>query len=291
MDISIREVEANGLTFRCREAGVGGEPVLLLHGFPETSYMWVRLMDELSDQGYHCLAPDQRGYSPGARPADVAEYGYRQLAADILGITKAAGFDRFHLVAHDWGALASWAALSVDDDDRVASFVSLSIPHYRAFAEAVYADPEEELYRGVLELLIDPSHAAEAAMSGDGGDYAPMTAVWEASAPDEVDAYLSVFRQDGALTGALNWYRASRAHRRALDDPDFSFDAATTPTLLIWGRNDPYVRQMSVDLAAPLMGGDYRVVDLDAGHWLIQEAYDTIAAEVTAHLERNALRD
>ena len=105
MEISIRDVGANGLTFRCREAGVGGEPVLLLHGFPETSHMWVRLMGELSDKGYHCLAPDQRGYSPGARPADVADFGYPQLAADTLGIAKAAGFDRFHLVAHDWGAL------------------------------------------------------------------------------------------------------------------------------------------------------------------------------------------
>ncbi len=287
MELSMREVEANGLRFRCREAGGGGEPVLLLHGFPETSHMWTRLMRELSDEGYHCLAPDQRGYSPGARPADVDEYGYPQLAADILGIPKAAGFDRFHLVAHDWGACASWGALAADHDHRVASFVSMSIPHYRAFAEAVYADPEEELYRGVLELLTAPDHAAEAAMIGE--DYEPLTSVWEASAPDEVEDYLSVFRQDGALTGALNWYRASRAHRRALDNPDFSFDAVTTPTLLIWGRNDPYVRPMSLDLAAPLMGGEYRVVDLDAGHWLIQESYDTIAAEVTAHLGRNAL--
>ena len=282
MDIAIREVEANGLRFRCREAGVGGEPVLLLHGFPETSHMWTRLMSELADKGYHCLAPDQRGYSPGARPTDVAEYGYPQLAADILAISTAADFDRFHLIAHDWGALASWGALAVDHDDRVASFVSLSIPHYRAFAEAVYADPDEELYRGVLELLTAPDHAAEAAMIGD--DYAPLTSVWEASAPDEIEDYLSVFREDGALTGALNWYRASCAHRRALDDPDFSFDPVTTPTLLIMGRNDPYVRQMSVDLAAPLMAGEYRVVELDAGHWLIQESYDAIAPEVSTHL-------
>jgi pimeloyl-ACP methyl ester carboxylesterase len=288
MDVSIREVEANGLRFRCREAGGGGgEPVLLLHGFPETSHMWEPLMGELADKGYHCLAPDQRGYSPGARPVDVADYGYPQLAADILGIPKAAGFDRFHLIAHDWGACAAWGALAVDHDLRVASYVSLSIPHYRAFAEAVYVDPEEELYRGALELLTAPDHAAEAALIGE--DYAPLTSVWESSSQEEIDDYLGVFRQEGALTGALNWYRASRAHRRALDDPSLVFAPVTTPTLVIWGRDDPYVRRMSVDLAAPLMAGDYRLVELEAGHWLIQDCYETIAAEITGHLERYSL--
>ena len=284
MKISIRDVSANGLTFRCREAGVGGEPVLLLHGFPETSHMWARLMGDLADQGYHCLAPDQRGYSPGARPSQVEAYGYEHLAADILQIPAAAGFDRFHLVAHDWGALASWGALSVDPGP-VASFVSLSIPHYRGFAEAVRDDPDEELYRGVLELLTAPGHLAEGVLGAD--DCAPLVSAWVSSPPAEIEDYLSVFRQEGALTGALNWYRASRGHRRALDDPDFPFVAVATPTLLIWGREDPYVRRMSLDLAAPLMVGDYRVVELDAGHWLIQDCYETIAADIAAHLRRH----
>jgi len=284
MKISTREVPANGLTFRCREAAAPGEPVLLLHGFPETSHMWTRLMDDLSDQGYHCLAPDQRGYSPGARPPDVEAYGYEQLARDILEIPAAAGFDRFHLVAHDWGACASWAALALDTG-HIASFVSLSIPHYRAFAEAVYADPDEELYRGVLDLLTAPDHLAEGVMGAD--DCAPLVSAWVSSSPAEIEDYLGVFRQDGALTGALNWYRASRAHRRALDDPDAPFAAVATPTLLIWGRDDPYVRRMSVELAAPLMVGDYRVVELDAGHWLIQDCYETISTEVADHLRRH----
>ncbi len=286
MAIVVRDVEANGLTFRCREAGVGGEPVLLLHGFPETSHMWVRLMEDLARQGYHCLAPDQRGYSPGARPTEVADYGYEQLAGDILGIPRAVGFDRFHLVAHDWGACASWVALALDPG-RIASFVSLSIPHYRAFAEAVWSDPDEELYRGVLELLLADDHAAEQAMAAD--DFAGLVSVWELSTPEEVEDYLDVFRQPGALTGALDWYRACRGHRRALDDPGAPFADVATPTRLIWGRDDPYVRRRSVELAAAHMTGDYEVVDLDAGHWLIQQRYDVVAAEVAEHLARHRL--
>jgi len=71
MSIESREIEANGLRFHCREAGRGGEPVVLLHGFPETSRMRAGVMKGLAAEGYHCLAPDQRGYSPAARPAHV----------------------------------------------------------------------------------------------------------------------------------------------------------------------------------------------------------------------------
>ena len=258
-----REVPANGQRFLCREAGVGGEPVLLLHGFPETSRMWTRLMSELADAGYHCLAPDQRGYSPGARPAAVDDYSYENLAADVHALAEAAEWDRFHLVAHDWGACAAWAALAANPDP-VASFVSMSIPHYRAFAEAAWSDPDG-LYRSYLEFFIAPDHLAEDTLAPD--DFAALKAeAWTSSSPEEVADYLAVFRQDGALTGALNWYRASRGHRRALDDPpSFEFGPVATPTVLLWGRDDPYALRLSVESAADLMTGEYRVVSSRPG--------------------------
>ena len=281
MDVSGREIEAGDLTFSCREAGIGGEPILLLHGFPETSYMWERLMTLLADAGYHCLAPDQRGYSPAARPGAVEAYSYEDLAGDVLAIAAASGFDRYHVIAHDWGAGVAWAALSVDANP-IASYVAMSIPHYLAFARAVWEDPDEELYRGVLEFFIAPDHSAESALSAD--DFAGLRSVWATHDAAEVEAYLSVFRQPGALTGALNWYRASDAHRRALADGSTRFAKVDTPTELIWGRDDPYVRRMSVDLAADYMTGPYRVVELDAGHWLMQEAFQAVTQAVVEHL-------
>jgi pimeloyl-ACP methyl ester carboxylesterase len=281
----MREIAANGWRFSCRESGQGGEPVLVLHGFPETSRMWVGLMRTLADAGYHCIAPDQRGYSPGACPVAVDEYRYEDLAGDILAIARAAGFERYHVVAHDWGAVAAWAALSVDPGP-VLSYVAMSTPHYGAFAHAVWEDPEEQNYRDVLTLLTAEDHAAEAALSAD--DFATLRAVWSPHPKDEVDDYLTVFRQPGTLTGAINWYRACRAHRRALDDPSFAFAPVETPTTLVWGRDDPYVRPMSLDLAADRMKGEYRVIELDAGHWLVQEQPDAIATAVVEHLAAHA---
>jgi pimeloyl-ACP methyl ester carboxylesterase len=286
MEITVRDIEANGWRFHCREAGGSGEPVILLHGFPETSRMWEPLMATLAAEGYRCVAPDQRGYSPGARPQEADAYRYADLAADVLELARVLGFQRFHLVGHDWGAAAGWAALAVRPDP-VRSWTALPVPHYLAFARAVRDDPDEELYRGILGLLLATDGSTEAAFAAD--DFAALRGVWERSTPEEVEDYLTVFGQPGASAAALNWYRACRGHASALDDDSFVFGPVATPTLLLWGKDDPYIRRMSVDLATEYMTGPYRTVELDAGHFLAQEAPQAVADEICAHLRQNPL--
>jgi pimeloyl-ACP methyl ester carboxylesterase len=284
--ITIEDVQANGMTFRCRKAGDAGESVMLLHGFPETSHMWLQLMPKLAAAGYRCVAPDQRGYSPGARPAGVEAYAYRALASDVFALADAAGFDRFHLVGHDWGAIVGWAALGVDAASRIASFSSLSIPHALAFARATYEDEGGELYRTILQLLLTDGGPETVFLANDA---AALRGAYTHSTPEEIDEYVSVLSQPGAMTAAANWYRASRAHKRSLEDPDSPFGDVTTPALLIWGKNDPYVRRMSVDLAPPHMKGEYRVVEAGTGHWIAQEAPDVVTTEVLRHLREHPI--
>jgi pimeloyl-ACP methyl ester carboxylesterase len=285
MRVRQRDIDANGMTFSCREAGDDGEPVVLLHGFPETSHMWTRLMPALAEAGYRCLAPDQRGYSAGARPEDVEAYRYEALASDVLAIADAWDAPRFHLVGHDWGSLAGWATVDVAPD-RIISFTAMSVAHARAFAEAVRDDPEEEPYRQFLALFLTPG-AFEALASAN--DWAALRGAWTDSDASEIEAYLDVFRQPGAMTAALNWYRASRAHARSLDDASVAFGPVSVPTLLLWGTDDAYVRRMSVERAAAFMRGPYRVVELDAGHWLAQQQPNRVRDEILAHLRANPL--
>jgi pimeloyl-ACP methyl ester carboxylesterase len=284
--IEIREVEANGMTFRCRVAGDDGEPVVLLHGFPETSHMWTELMPRLAAAGYRCLAPDQRGYSPGARPPDVESYNYRALAADVFALADAMAFGRFHLIGHDWGAIVGWAALGVDEAQRIASYTALSIPHALAFARAVYDDPEEEPYRGILGLLLTEGVFETMVQQNNG---AGLRRGYTHSTQEEIDEYVAVLSAPGAMKAAASWYRASRAHKRSLEDADAPFGSVTAPSLLIWGKDDPYVRRMSIDLAPEYMRGPYRVVELDGGHWIAQEHPERVANEVTAHLGGNPI--
>jgi len=279
-------IAVRDLTFAVRTAGpADGAPVMLLHGFPETSAMWTPLMRELAAAGYVCAAPDQRGYSQGARPAGLAAYAYDELTADVFALADALAWRRFHLIAHDWGAGVGWRALR-RDPARIASYTALSIPHYRAFAEATWADGEAEPYRRFLRLVLAADGAAERVLSRD--DFASFRRAWSADA-ELTEQYLQVIREPGALPAMLAWYRASDGHRALLRRPPDAADQVATPSLLLWGRDDPHVRAGSLDRARRFMDGPYRVVEVDAGHWLAQEAPDVVRREALAHLAAHPL--
>ena len=285
MTITTREIAANGFTFHCRECGPeGGEPVILLHGFPESSRMWTPLLPVLAEAGYRVLAPDQRGYSPGARPEGIDNYRYANLASDVTALADAVGFERFHLVGHDWGAGAGWAVVA-RSPERIASWAALSVPHVAAFGRAIRED-EDQAKRSTYITFFQQPGVAEAALSAN--DFEGLKNVWSASSEEEKAEYLALFSQPGALTAALNWYRGSRGIDP--DDPEVQFGDVTTPTLLVWGNRDQAIGRKGVEDAAAYMKGPYKFVELDAGHWLILEKPDEVIAEVTGHLKANALR-
>ena len=272
----IRDVSASGLTFRTRFAGDQGEPVMLLHGFPETSHMWTSLMPRLVEAGYRCVAPDQRGYSPGARPDGKEHYATETLAGDVIAIADAVGFaGRFHLVAHDWGAGVGWRVVE-RFPERIASWTSLSIPHPASYAGG-YTDPDQQAKGQYIQFFQEPG-VAEAALAAN--DWAMLKGVWTASPPEEVEEYLSVFTAPGAMTAALNWYRA--AFGGGMQGSN-EFKVAT-PTLTIWGNQDQAVGRSTTLTHNQWMTGDNRFVELDAGHWLVQEQFDDVLREVLNHL-------
>jgi pimeloyl-ACP methyl ester carboxylesterase len=180
--IELRELRANRMTFRCREVGLEGAPVIALHGFAETSRVWAPLLTALAARG---LAPDQRGYSPGARPRGAQHYGYGSLASDVLALAAAAGFARFHLVGHGLGARAAWTAAQ-RAPESVASLALLSLRD----AEPLAPEPE-----------------AERALAAN--DFAVARAGLSARAPAEVEEALAVLRQPGALVAACHWQRTN----------------------------------------------------------------------------------
>jgi pimeloyl-ACP methyl ester carboxylesterase len=283
----VRQIVAIGLDFSCREAGpLDGEPVILLHGFPETSHMWTGLMPELTAAGYRCLAPDQRGYSEGARPEGEQYYGYEQLSDDIIALADAWSAQRFHLIGHDWGSIVGWAVVD-RFPERIASWTAMSVPHAKAFAIGVRDDPEQEGYRQILKAFMAPGLMEQALPAND---FAVLRAAWSSSSPEEVADYIRVLGQPGATTAALNWYRCSDAHARSLDDDGpVKFGPVATPTLLLWGRNDENIRPYCVKLAGEYMTGPYEVVELDAGHWLAQERPAEVRDAIVAHLRNNSI--
>lgn len=284
MTSSIRQeqVSIGDLTFDVRVAGdQGAIPVVFLHGFPETSYMWEPVMGALAERGHYCVAPDQRGYSPGARPDAVEGYDHRNLGQDVLDIAKAMGMTEFHLVGHDWGAGAAWCAVDLDRGHRIKSLVALSIPHYRAFARATWASDEGTFYRSVLGDILVPGRVEEAWASDD---YALFRSQWHHHPVEAVERYMQIFGAPGGLTGPLNWYRATNAHRTALDGTSLEFGAVDIPTMLVWGRNDLAVSRLGIELARPLMRGPYEYFELEAGHFLVTEQPEFLTTLIQRHL-------
>ena len=274
----VREIQAGAMSFRCRLAGETGEPVMLLHGFPETSHMWGELLPKLEAAGYRCLAPDQRGYSPGARPEGKEHYGYRELAGDVFALADAWGVERFHLIGHDWGAGAGWAAVALQPE-RIASWTALSVPHMAAFARAIREDADQAQRSQYIGFFQEPG-VAEAMLSAN--DFAAMRSAWSASSEAEKAEYLATLGQPGALAAALNWYRGTGGI-----EPDPMFGDVSTPTLLVWGNQDPAIGRAAVEAAAKYMKGPYTFVELEAGHWLIQERPKEVIDAILEQLRAN----
>ncbi|MCC7362824.1 MAG: alpha/beta hydrolase [Dehalococcoidia bacterium] len=282
MTTTTREITVNGMTFRCREAGESGEPVILLHGFPETSHMWTQLLPELVAADYRCLAPDQRGYSPKARPEGKENYQTDLLAKDVIDLADAWGVDKFHLIAHDWGAGVGWRVV-MTYPERVQSWTALSIPHPASYGRAFRDDPDQQEKSQYIFFFQEPG-VAEAAFAAN--DWEMLRNIWAASDDEEKREYVAQFTEPGAMTAALNWYRGSFGMR---EDPGNMADAerkVATPTLTIWGNGDQAVGRATTLAQTDYMTGYNKFVELDAGHWLIQERFDDVKGEILAHLRQ-----
>jgi pimeloyl-ACP methyl ester carboxylesterase len=269
--------------FDARVAGPeDGEVVFLLHGFPETSYEWMRQLEALAAAGYRAVAPDQRGYSPRARPANVEDYNVILLAQDIVGMADAIGADRFHVVGHDWGAAVAWVVGRISAD-RVVSLTALSVPHPDAFA-TVLADMNSCQYgaSSYFDLFVMPGYE-QTMLQDDATLYrAIMTGVPE----DAIEEYLRVLGTEEALGAALNWYRAN-VGARMLNAP--MLGAVTVPTMFVWSDADVALCRDGADLTEQYVDAPYRFEVLEGvNHWIADTAPDELNTLLLDHIPRYA---
>lgn len=151
-------VDHDGVSLDVRDEGPrSGEVVVLLHGFPQDSRCWAEVAPILHRAGLRTLAPDQRGYSPGARPREVSAYRVGALAADVLAVLDAAGVERAHVVGHDWGGAVAWY-LGERHPGRVETLTVVSTPHPRALARSMTRSlqPLRSWYTLAVQLPVLP---------------------------------------------------------------------------------------------------------------------------------------
>lgn len=276
-------IRVGALSFTVDMAGPqDGAPVLLLHGFPQTRRMWAPLVDALGAAGHRAIAPDQRGYSAGARPNATDAYATESLLADALGLMDALGCPRFHQVGHDWGGQLSWL-LAAHHPERLISLTVASRPHPAAFARAMREDAAQAQRSSHHRSFQD----ADAITRMRAAELKPLRHALETQAVPSasVEDYIATLLQPGGIEGAMSWYRAgSGAGLRLADTPPVRL-----PTLYIWGRNDATVGQRAAELTAEYVTGRYAFVPIDRGtHFVVDQFPQVVTDLVLEHIQANA---
>jgi epoxide hydrolase 4 len=276
-------VEANGLSFHCARAGEG--PLMLfLHGFPEYWAMWRPMLEHFGARGWCAVAPDMRGYNLSEKPADIDAYRARQLGADVLTLAAHYTKDRFVLVAHDWGGAIAWG-VAIAQPARLSELVMLNSPHPYVFWRELCNNPAQQKASQYMLLFRLPK--AERVLQENG--YARLLSSFSDLGEEARNALLEAWSQPGALTGGLNYYRASPLYPPTAEDPgpkklqwkpeDFM---VRVPTLVLWGERDTALLPGCLEGLEQVVPGVKIVRVPEASHWIARERTDLVCREIEA---------
>jgi pimeloyl-ACP methyl ester carboxylesterase len=205
------------------------------------------------------------------------------LVADVQAVADELGVGQYDVVGHDWGAAVAWA-VAERHPDRVRSLTAVSVPHPAAFARALGGTETDQASRSsYIEVFRRPGGVAERALLGDDGAGDGLRAMFAASGmgPDheEVDVFVAAMREAGALTAALNWYRAMDAATFAAIGP------VTVPTLFVWSTNDVAIGREAAESCGAWVSAPYRFEALaGVSHWIPETAPDDLSRLLLEHL-------
>ncbi|MFD6196726.1 alpha/beta fold hydrolase [Mycobacteriaceae bacterium NPDC060252] len=270
----------DGLTFDVIDEGpLDGPPIVALHGFPERASSWRGMIPLFTAAGFRVLAPDQRGYSPGARPKGVRNYALDKLTGDVLALANQAGITKFHVLGHDWGAGVAWQ-LAGHHADRVSTASILSVPHPRAFMKTMLRGQIlRSWHMGLFQLPWLPEWLTTV---GNGWVIRKFGASWMRMSDSLIAQIRTLSWEPGAATATLNWYRALRYSLRHVTG------RIAIPTLYVWSTDDLALGRAAAEATGDYIDGPYQFEVLHGvSHWIPEETPHTTAETVIAHIRKH----
>jgi pimeloyl-ACP methyl ester carboxylesterase len=261
------QIIVNDLSFQVLVEGEG-PPVLLLHGFPDSSALWRHQIPALVDAGYRVIVPDLRGFGASDRPAEAEAYRMEVLISDVIGILAALGEQRVSVVGHDWGAALGWA-LAAAAPERVDRLAALSVGHPAAYFTDAMTQREKSWY--ILFFLF--TGIAEEGLRRDG--WALLRALLRDQG--DMDRYLVDLDRPGALTAALNWYRANLPAEIFAHTTPMRLPPVACPVLGMWSDRDDHCGEAQMLASQRYVTGSWRYLRIEgAGHWIPLDAPETV---------------
>ena len=282
------QLQVGELTFDALAAGPeNGELVFMLHGFPQSSYEFRDQIPTVAEMGFRVVAPDQRGYSPGARPEGVGAYAVPNLVADVVGMADALGRERFHVVGHDWGAAVAWS-VGLTNPDRVISLVPVSVPHPFAFGEALSSSTGDQAQRSSYFELFASDSAAAMFLANDAAGLRDLYSQWGEISDEDVQVYVNLLSEPGALQAALNWYGAMNLSAGGDAGGGAGQTPISMPTMFVWSTEDTALGREGAELTEKYVEGPYRFEIIEGvGHWIPEEAADRFNELLREHFAPN----
>jgi pimeloyl-ACP methyl ester carboxylesterase len=280
VELKGRGPQGRGLRLHCVEVG-SGPLVVLLHGFPEFWYSWRHQLPALAAAGFRAVAVDMRGYNTSDKPPLVSDYALPELSADVDALIAALGESKAFVVAHDWGGVVAWD-FAMNYPERLRGLAVMNLPHPQQMAKGLRTlkQLKRSWYVFAFQIPVLPERSIAA------NDYAVLRRSIaggvrrERRQPEDVEPYVEAMKNPGALTAALNYYRA--AVRGARDRRPWR--KIEVPVLVVWGDQDHY---LGVELSRPdpKWVPDVRVEIIHgATHFVQVDAPDEVNARLLAYL-------
>lgn len=270
MTIRFEYISTNGIKLHTALAGpVHGEPIILLHGFPEAWFGWQAQIETLATAGFRVIVPDQRGYNLSDKPGGVSSYRMNHLVEDITGLADALGYDRFCLAGHDFGAMVAWN-LALSYSGRIKRLAIANVPH-PAVMKKYLRSHLSQIIKSWYALFFQLPGLPDRVLKADNWKFL-ISALPDYFTEETRNRYRKAWAQPDAITGMINWYRASF---RQLNISKFE-SRVKPPTLIIWGRNDPHLSYEMAALSAGLCEDCQLKMFTDATHWVLHDKSDQV---------------
>jgi pimeloyl-ACP methyl ester carboxylesterase len=270
-----RIIEVNGVSLHVEDCG-DGAPVLLLHGWPDSAYVWRHQIPFLTGHGFRVIAPDLRGFGRSSRPVEVSDYALSKSVDDVTGLLDALRLESAHVVGHDWGAAVAWS-VAMAHPERVQKLVAVSVGH----PSVPWSLRQREM--AWYELFFQFEGIAEATVS-----YDDWTWLWQflRGAGDQ-ERYAQDLSRPGALTASFNWYRANLAPK--MPGASRELPPVLVPTLGIWSSNDHYLDGERMEKSGAYVRAPWRHEVIEgASHWIPLDSPDQLNALLLDWLQEAA---